>query len=251
MILKVKIEEQSECWEFRELVGCRVSALLADKDALTEKPLHYVKASYAWDNWSIIRDNNGSIKYFLMNDPLFTALIHDDLLEKASEKFPESFGTNEPEKVLEALNKTLNIPYYSSTEEFNRQTSYSIITNQKKEKILFLGLFRGIDNDEEKKGEYLEFKAGYLHSLSHFCGRDNQPISSNKEAQKLPDNFIEEIIKCFFENEPAKVEDYKKIKGDKILKYKYLLGGKKYDFKFYYSRKFEIYFLLTIHRQKK
>ena len=246
MIQSIKIQEQLEYSHFREFIGEKVATLLRDKDFKSGELLHFVKACYAWDNWSIIKNKKNELEYFLIHDPIFKAIIHDDLIEKASKSYPYSFGTNNPENVIKALNNTININYNYSIQEWSRQTSYVAITNTIKSKVLYLGLFRDIGNRQDSS---LEFKSGYLHSLKHFSGKDNQPITSSNESQIIPDNLIEHIVRCLFE---GNLKDEKKdpnIKENKTLIYEYYMDSKGYEFVFYYSHIFDIYFLSTIHRK--
>lgn len=245
MINKVLVSDEIIYSEFRYFLGNKIHPTLYDTYAKTGKQMNFVKASYAWDNWSVIKDKNDKLEYFLMHDILFQSIIYDDLIERASKDYPQHFEKNDPKKVLEALSLTIGLNHDSSKVDYYRQTSYVAITNHQKDKVLYLGLFREINENEN------EFNSGYLHCLKHFCGSEKQPITAKSEPKILPENFIEHIIRCLFENEPAKVGAVKNIDGDKFMTYNYVLGGKNYNFKFYYSRKFDIYFLSTIHIREK
>ena len=254
MINKVKQAEEINYGDFRESLDRKIHPTLHDtaakkKDCQEEVKLNFVRASFGWDNWSVIKNENNEIEYFLMHDPLFKSIIYEDLIEKASKKYPECFGTNEPDKVLEALSLTFGINHDSSKAEWYRQTSYVAITNKKKEKVLYLGLFRTFFDIEKNKNEE-EFKNGYLHCLNHFCGSDEQPITTKSEPKILPENFIEHIIRCLFEGSFPNGKNVK-IPNDKYYTYKYIINEKEYKFGFYYSAKFDIFFLSDAHREDK
>jgi hypothetical protein len=248
MINKVAELERTDYYEFNGLLRSRIHATLDDKDSKTNQYLNFTKASYPWNNWSVIKDANDEMEYFLMHDPLFKSIIHDDLIEEASKNYPDYFGTNEPEKVLEALSLTIGINHDSSKIDHYRQNSYVAIIDKQKEKVLYLGLFRTFGNIKSKKEE--EFKSGYLHCLKHFYGSDKQPITSNSEPNILPENFIEHIIRCLFEGNHANEKDVE-IPNDKYYTYKYPIDEKEYQFGFYYSAKFDIFFLSDARRKGK
>ena len=248
MINKVTYLERTEYNDFNGLLRSRIHATLDDKDSKTKQNLNFTKASYPWNNWSVIKDENDEMEYFLMHDPLFKSIIHDDLIEKASKNYPDYFGTNEPEKVLEALSLTIGINHDSSKIQHYRQTSYVAIINKQKKKVLSLGLFRTLGNIKSKKEE--EFKSGYLHCLKHFYGSDKQPITSNSELNILPENFIEHIIRCLFEGSPKNITDEKNIPDDKYYVYEYIIDEKEYKFGYYYSAKFDIFYLKDARKGK-
>ena len=107
MINKVTLSEEINYLKFRESLDRKIHPILHDTAAKKkdcqdgeEVKLNFVKASFPWNNWSVIKNEKDELEYFLMHDPLFKSIIHDDLIEKASKNFPESFGTNEPEKFL-------------------------------------------------------------------------------------------------------------------------------------------------------
>lgn len=246
MINQVKLIEQINYFIFREFLGNKIHPMLYDTFAGTDKKINYTKASYAWNNWSFIKDENDKMQYFLMHDSIFRSIIHEDLIEKASKNYPDYFGTNEPEKVLEALSHTIRITHDSSKKESYRQTSYVAVTNKQMNKVLYLGLFREIGDGKVVK----EFSGGYLHCLKHFCGSDKQPITSHSEPYILPEKFIEHIIRSLFEGNHATEKDVE-IPNDKYYTYKYLIDEKEYRFGFYYSAKFDIFFLSDARRKGK
>jgi hypothetical protein len=245
MIAKIVLSDAGNYNDFREFLGIKVHETLHDIAAKQidnkDVKLNTIKFSPAWNNWSVIKDENDEMEYFLIHDSLFKSIIYDNLIEEASTKYPDFFGINEPEKVLEALSNTVGIIHDSSKKEWYRQTSYVAVTNNQKEKVLYLGLFRETGNIKNKNEK--EFKSGYLHCLKHFCGLNMQPITSNSESLTIPENFIEHIIRCLFEGIPEDITDEKNIPEDKYYVYKYIIDKKEYKFGYYYSHKFDIYFL--------
>lgn len=236
MINKVLVSDEIIYSEFRDFLGNKIHPTLYDTYAKTGKQMNFVKASYAWDNWSVIKDKNDKLEYFLMHDILFQSIIYDDLIERASKDYPQHFEKNDPNKVLEALSLTIGLNHDSSKVDYYRQTSYVAITNHQKDKVLYLGLFREINENKN------EFNSGYLHCLKHFCGSEKQPITAKSEPEILPENFIEHIIRCLFEGNYTEEKDVG-IPNDKYYAYEYLIDEKEYKFGFYYSSKFDVFFI--------
>ena len=109
---------------------------------------------------------------------------------------------------------------------------------------MYLGLFRTFFDICKNKEE--EFKGGYLHCLKHFCGSEKQPITANTEPKILPENFIEHIIRCLFEGSIKSIKNEKNIPEDKTFVYDYIIYEELYELRFYYSEKFDIFFLSNI-----
>jgi hypothetical protein len=96
-----------------------------------------------------------------MHDYLFSDILYNDIIEKASIDYPKHFNTSNPEDVLTAINLTRGRKIVDMG-EWLRQTSYIAVTDMSMKKVLKIGLFRNLGK--------IEFSSGFLHCLKHFKG---------------------------------------------------------------------------------
>lgn len=210
----------------------------------------------AYDLWFDLEIQNIPF-YGFHSRHLVRQILNEKFLLKAQENYPESFNTENPHDVLEAIRKESkqpnipmpeweNLPAESQQEANERifKDYHYLITDETKSKVLRLDLFRHIG---EKDGR-LDYKGGLLHAYKHFV-QEGKPISHKSEPLELPSQFEQEIIKCLFFKKPFNTRQ--KEDGNEIIEYRENIAGKSYRIFFYHNANCGVYFLDSIYINSK
>lgn len=192
---------------------------------------HYNETEYAGRKFVIISTN------------VFYQILNFVLIE-ACEKYPENFGKDDVEKVLEALYLIENVGTLEQFSDFLKTEQFAWILELVDEKvndnILRVELFRQVDklkNDESKN----EFTGGVFHSFKHFTYK-GIPLSTKKENKEInhPKSIIEFLLQGFFFTE-LKMKSEKKYESKIILS-----NDKELYFSFYKEDVSGIYFVNSV-----
>lgn len=209
---------------------------------MSHEKKEYAKVGVPLENYTQYKIS--SRIFYSVKSNVFKHLIETFYLE-AHEKFPEKFGTNNANDVIEALYKVC--PVYEIPEyiEFlkNEQFAYLIETEDDKvlDKIVRIDLFRKLDTNKEG---FAEFTGGIMHLLKHFSV-NNLNLSTGKELHNIshPEEIIELIVRAFFVERgeyetPTKF--ISRIDIDKIYRLKFV---------FYLEIKTKVFFIKTVHKE--
>src|SRR6202051_2449627 len=138
----------------------------------------FAKVSLDTSNYEEITISNR--KFYTVSTPVFRAIITEVLLE-ATKKFPEKFGTNRTDTVLDALFHLDPVVRRENFESFLSQEQFcyvfEIIGDKINDRVLRIDLFR--DTFTQPNGES-EFRGGVLHAFKHYS-YDGVRLSTGRE----------------------------------------------------------------------
>jgi hypothetical protein len=168
----------------------------------------------------------------------------NSVLAEACKKYPEKFGNDDVNEVLQAIYLVENVGTLDRFFEFLKNEQFAwileIVEENVSPHVLRLELFR--DMRLLKKGEAKnEFLGGVFHSFKHFTYK-GVPLSTKKENKEIdhPKSIIEFAIQGFFFMKLQK-------EGVHIYKSKKILpSGRQLCFFFYKDNAAEIFFVNSI-----
>lgn len=190
----------------------------------------------------------GGRTFYSVESNVFKHLIEKIYLE-VHQQFPEKFGTNKANDVIEALYLTRPLPFFDLQRygEFLQYEQFAYLfelaNGQVSEKVLRLELFRKFDIN--KKG-HPEFTGGLMHVLKHFSVKGTN-LSIGKDVNDIsgPLDLIELVIRAFFLTEGRfnMPEEFVSL----------ITLNKKYNLKFvfYLEENTKVFFLKTIFKVAK
>ncbi|BDB55849.1 hypothetical protein [Flavobacterium ammonificans] len=192
---------------------------------------HYSEIEYAGRKFVIISTN------------VFYQILNSVLIE-ACEKYPEYFGKDDVNKVLQALYQIENMGTIDQFYNFLKTEQFAwileLVDERVNSQVLRIELFRQVDklkNDESKN----EFTGGVFHSFKHFTYK-GIPLSTKKENKEInhPKSIIEFLIQGFFCAELI-------MKSEKKYESKINLpDGRELFFSFYKEKIADIYFVNSV-----
>lgn len=185
----------------------------------------------------------GDRKFVIICTNVFYHILESVLIE-ACEKYPENFGKDNVEKVLQALYLIENIGTPIQFSNFLKNEQFAWIIEFHDESIspniLRVELFRQINTlkDEQQRNE---FTGGIFHAFKHFSYK-GIPLSTKKENKQIEHSksIIELLIQGFFYTELIIKKEHK-YESEKILP-----NGKKIHFSFYKENISGVYFMNSI-----
>jgi hypothetical protein len=184
--------------------------------------------------------------FYSVETNVFKGLVEGIYLQ-AHQKFPEKFGTNNANDVLEALYSIRPIFDLQRYTEFLRYEQFTylfeLVNGEVSEKVLRLDLFRQLNTNENGDPE---FTGGLMHALKHFSVNGTN-LSTGKDIHNIngPLFVIELILKAFFLNE-GKFETPKKLVSKIAIDDRYDL-----KFVFYLEEITNVFFVKTIFKETK
>jgi hypothetical protein len=186
---------------------------------------------------------NAGRKFVIISTNVFYQIL-DSVLIEACEKYPENFGKDNVNKVLQALYLVENMGTPDQFFDFLKNEQFAwileIIDENVSRYVLRVELFRqrNIVKNEETKDE---FTGGVFHCFKHFTYK-GIPLSTKKENKEInhPNSIIEFLIQGFFFTELKK-----KTENDYESK-KNLPKGKELCFSFYKEDITGIYFVNSV-----
>lgn len=170
------------------------------------------------------------------------------VLLEAVTKFPERFGTGDAYDVVEAIR--LVEPTFDNAERHaqflqNEQFGFVMENNAGsiQKKVLRIDLFRHIKLGQSGKPEFI---GGLLHAFKHFSYKGIN-LATGKDVNDIshPQQLIELAIRAFYMPEESE-ETAKEFIGRISLDENYWL-----KFSFFLEEVNEVYFINTIHKEKK
>lgn len=182
-------------------------------------------------------------KFVIISTNVFYQILNCVLIE-ACEKYPENFGRDDVDKVLEALYQIENVGTIDQFYNFLKTEQFAwileIVDEEVSSQVLRIELFRQTDklkNDESKN----EFTGGVFHSFKHFTYK-GIPLSTKKENKEInhPKSIIELLIQGFFFTE-LKMKSENKYESKMNLS-----NGKELYFSFYKEGVSGIYFVNSV-----
>lgn len=185
-------------------------------------------------------------RFYSIKSNVFKHLLETFYLV-AHTNYPNKFGTDNASDVIEALYNVrpiFDIPRYI---EFLRseQFAYLMESTEAKgpDKILRIDLFRKLDTSAQGS---LEFTGGIFHVLKHFSV-NGVNLSTGKDIHNIdhPERVIELIIRAFF-IENGEFETPKKLISRVDIDERYRL-----KFVFYFEDNTNVFFIKTIHKERK
>lgn len=231
-----------------ELISCRLYCHEKINDKVNSRT-HYRIPSL--DN--IVTKQIGNNKYHYYFTNIFYALIAENVLIDAAEKYPNFFGTGNSEDLIKALN--LLKPGFCPDDSIYKEEQYCFVVEENEKgqlnekKILKIQLFRFQElSGKETLFEYV-FTGGLFHAFKHFRFNEiNISISKNTEYNLVyyPSYFISDMTNAFFISELV-------CKKDKNGKTGRLGVFNNIEFYFFYEKEADlgVYFLNTAYRIKK
>jgi hypothetical protein len=190
----------------------------------------------------------GDRKFVIISTNVFYQIL-DSVLIEACEKYPENFGKDNVNKVLQALYQIENMGTPDQFSEFLKTEQFAWILELVDESVspfvLRVELFRQINSLKNEETQN-EFTGGIFHSFKHFTYK-GIPLSTKKENKDInhPKSIIEFLIQGFF---------FAKLKKKTVNKYessKNLLGGKELFYSFYKEDVTGIYFVNSVFINRK
>lgn len=226
---------KKELQNLRELIN-KISILLMNSE---RRP--FTKSGF--DNSHYHEFKYGDRKFVIISTNVFFQILESVLIE-ACEKYPENFGKDDVNKVLEALYLIENIGPPDQFSEFLKNEQFAWIIELVDESIgpnvLRVELFRKTNKlkDDDLKNE---FTGGIFHVFKHFTF-NGIPLSTKKENKQLehPKSIIELLIQGFFFTELI-MKSENKYESKKILS-----NGKKLHFIFFKENTSGVYFVNSI-----
>ncbi len=182
-------------------------------------------------------------KFVFISTNVFYQILNSVLIE-ACEKYPEYFGKDDVNKVLEALYRIENVGTMNQFSDFLKTEQFAwfleLVDERVISHVLRIELFRQVDklkNDESKN----EFTGGVFHSFKHFTYK-GIPLSTKKENKEIkhPKSIIGYLIQGFFF---AELKMKSKNKYESKIN---LPDGRKLYFSFYKEKIASIYFVNSI-----
>ena len=192
---------------------------------------HYSEIEYSERKFVIISTN---VFYKILNSVLIAAC----------EKYPEYFGKDDVNNVLEALYQIENIGTLDQFSNFLKTEQFAwiieLIDERVSPDVLRVELFRKIDK-LKKENSKNEFTGGVFHSFKHFT-YNGIPLSSKKENKEInhPKSIIDFLIQGFFFSELKKKSEYKYESKNKIPR------GRELYFSFYKNDISGVYFVNSV-----
>ena len=172
--------------------------------------------------------------------------ILDGVLAEASEKYPELFGNNDVNSVLEAFYNIKNVGEFEHFADFIKTEQFAwiieLIDEQINPNVLRVEIFRKIDairNNDTKT----EFTGGLLHAFRHWNYK-GVPLSTKKEKNNIehPTTIIDFLIRGFFF---ADIEFSTEFKCHSNITFN---NKYKLRFDFYFQSKTQIYFVNSVRK---
>jgi len=201
----------------------------------------FVKSGFDISHYSEIE--YAGRKFVIISTNVFYQILNSVLIE-ACEIYPEYFGKDNVNKVLEALYQIENVGTMNRFSDFLKTEQFAwvleIVDERVSCRVLRVELFRQVDkfkNDESKN----EFTGGIFHSFKHFTYK-GIPLSTKKENKEInhPKSIIEFLIQGFFFSElEMKSENKYESKMN-------LPNGKGLFFSFYKENVTGIYFVNSV-----
>ncbi len=226
---------KKELQNLREFIN-RISILLMNAEIRS-----FVKSGFDDSHYHEL--NYGDRKFVIICTNVFYHILESVLIE-ACEKYPENFGKDDVNKVLEALYLIENIGPPNQFSEFLKKEQFAWIIELVDESIgpniLRVELFRKTNTlkDDNLKNE---FTGGIFHVFKHFTFK-GIPLSTKKENKEIehPKSIIEFLIQGFFFTELIMKSEYK-------YESKWIFAnGKKMHFSFYKENISGVYFINSI-----
>lgn len=241
---KITINDVPEVSGFFQPFRNKINCLVHDIDAKSGEPLNNFSAVPAYDQWRTIEISGKT--FYVMLDHFMEEILEGDLFEKATARFPDAFGSKDPESVISALWECSN--YDKSMQDFKsflRQGSYFAIADGDG-KTLKIPLFRQIEDGRS------DFSGGILHTLKHFQVL-GKAVTTSSQAHEFSQQTLIDICEAFFflNPEPANVKAREigtKVVSDFDLSYEFKSNGESYNMKVRYGGICDLYFLGTVHR---
>ena len=186
--------------------------------------------------------------FYSVKSNVFKHLIERFYLA-AHKKFPENFGTNNANDVIEALYKIQPIPGFDIPRytDFLRYEQFAYLlefSNGKvTDKVLRLDLFRQLNKNPQGLPE---FTGGIMHVLKHFSSNGIN-LSTGKDVHNIahPEDVVDLVVRAFFIEE-GEFENPKKLVSRIDLDEKYCL-----KFVFYLEEKTNVFSVKTIFKEPK
>lgn len=212
-----------------------------------------LKSSHPAKNYGFVRFHPSNSSYvtdrkrnfLIVFTNVFFEIIHK-ILPEAVQKYPESFGTGDPNRVIEAIYQTRPFGTLEAFPEFLRHDQFALVFEIRKNRIvskaLRLDLFRMI---EEKDGTF-DFTGGILHAFRHFSYQ-GIPLSTKREGYNIehPSFIMKYLINGFFFHKLRPTE------GKDTFYSVIELGGSRFmRFVFYQETNNDIYFIRSVSRAK-
>ncbi|WP_462254528.1 hypothetical protein [Ferruginibacter sp.] len=178
---------------------------------------------------------------------VFYHILHSVLAE-ASEKYPELFGNNDVNGVLEAIYNIENVGEFEQFADFLKTEQFAwiveLINEQINPNVLRVEIFRQIDTIGTNATK-TEFTGGLLHTFRHFNYK-GVPLSTKKEKNDIehPKTIIDFLIRGFFFTD-INFTNKTKCNSNIILNNKYKLR-----FDYYFEPETKIYFVNSIRKEK-
>lgn len=226
---------QKELSNIREFINCK-SILLMKSEGRS-----FAKSGFDISHYSEI--GFAGRKFVIISTNIFYQILNSVLIE-ACEKYPEYFGKDDVNKVLEALYQIENVGTIDQFSDFLKTEQFAwileLVNGNVSSHVLRVELFRKVNklkNDETKT----EFTGGVFHSFKHFTYK-GIPLSTKKENKEInhPKSIIEFLIQGFFFTElKLKVENKYESKLN-------LIDGRELCFSFYKENVTNIYFVNSI-----
>jgi hypothetical protein len=182
-------------------------------------------------------------KFVIIGTNVFYQILNSVLVE-ACKKYPEKFGNDDINEVLQAIYLVENVGTLDNFFEFLKNEQFAWILELVEENvsphILRVELFRdmrSLKNGEAKN----EFIGGVFHSFKHFTYK-GVPLSTKKENKEIdhPRSIIEFAIQGFFFMKLQKEGEHK-YQSKKILP-----CGNQLCFFFYKDINTEIFFINSV-----
>lgn len=226
---------QKELSNIREFINNR-SVLLMKSEKRS-----FAKSGFDISHYSEIEYSGR--KFVIISTNVFYQILNSVLIE-ACEKYPENFGKDNVNKVLQALYLVENMGTQGEFSDFLKTEQFAWILELVGENVshyaLRVELFRQINllKNEETKNE---FTGGLFHSFKHFTYK-GIPLSTKKENKEInsPNTLIEFLFQGFFFSELIKKTE------NKYESKKNLPNGKELYFSFYKEEITGIYFVNSV-----
>ena len=226
---------QKELSNIREFIN-KISILLMKSERRS-----FAKSGFDITNYREIE--YADRKFVIISTNVFYQILNSVLIE-ACEKYPDHFGKDSVNKVLEALYRIENVGAIDQFSDFLKTEQFAwvleLFDESVRPHVLRVELFRQVDilkNDETKN----EFTGGIFHSFKHFT-YNGIPLSTKKENKEIyhPKSIIEFLIQGFFFSE-LKRKSEKKYESKMNLP-----NDKELYFSFYKENVTNIYFVNSV-----
>lgn len=204
----------------------------------------YIKAGFDKSKYHEIEVGN---RHFVVIATNTFYHILTSVLVDACENFPDLFGNDDVNGVLEALYNVEKVNEFERFSDFLKEEQFAwileIVNEGINPKILRVDLFRKVELNREDQSK-TEFTGGLFHVFKHFNYK-GIPLSTKSEKNDIehPTSIIGYLINGFYFADLTFTSDYKCYSISK-LNDKYNLR-----FDFYYGRETGVYFVNSIRKE--